>query len=112
MTNNRIMSYDIIRSLPTDDIEPTPIEMEIVNQIFKQRKSTFSKFLEDLKEPLIVGALFILFNLPYISNIIISVIPLTTNSSMILLIVKTIAIMILFWFLKYTTDNNNNSSRF
>ena len=98
---SRYINYDEIISLPTDETPPSSVEIEIVNQIFKQNKGIIHSILNELKEPLLVAILFLLLSLPYTTNIIISILPVTQNSLIFLQIAKAIAIMILFWILKH-----------
>ena len=103
MDNSEIyeINYDDIISLPTDDTQPTPVELEIMNNLFKENKSLFSKLFDELKEPLIVAILFILFNLGYTTNVIHSLLPITNSSDIFLVIAKAFFIMLAFWIVKH-----------
>lgn len=101
-TSSYDINYDDIISLPTDDdLAPTPVELEIVNTLFKENKSHFFSLFNEIKEPLLVGLLYIIFNLEYITNIVHSLLPFTRSSIIFTVITKGIIFMLVFWIIKH-----------
>lgn len=94
--------YDYIDDLPIDDkMRQTEIELELLDSIFKHEPSALQIFFDELKEPFIVGILFLIFSLQYTDNLIQSLLPLTNNSPIFIMSSKIILIMILFWIIKH-----------
>jgi uncharacterized membrane protein YeaQ/YmgE (transglycosylase-associated protein family) len=93
--------YDEIISLPTDNSQPSPEEIEIMNAIFREHESTITKMMNELVEPLIAGLLFIFFSLDYTTNLVYSLLPCTIGSDIFLLLAKAGILMVLFWILKH-----------
>lgn len=98
---NSEMDFDEISTLPIDDGQPTSVELEIVNTLFKENKSVFDTIIDEVKEPLIVAFLFVIFNLDYTTNLLHSLLPITNGSPILLLISKCIFIMLIYWVIKY-----------
>ena len=92
---------DSIANLPVDDNEPKHEEIQIVNTLFKEHKSTLNKLVIEVKDLLIIGILFILLSLPQTDSIIQKVIPSSVNSIYILVGIKALLIMLVFWLIKY-----------
>lgn len=94
---NNKKPYDILIDLPTDDSIPSDIEIQLLNNIFKENKSFANVVVKEMFMPFIVGILFVVFSLPYTDNIIHSVVLISNGSEIILMAVKVVAIMSLFW---------------
>jgi hypothetical protein len=88
---------DKIDQLPIDQTVPSHNEIRIVDSLFQQKKGIVDKILNNLKELLIIGILFIAFYLPSVNEMIQKLVPLTSTSPYILLGVKTICVMILYF---------------
>ena len=88
---------DKIDQLPIDQTVPSHNEIRIVDSLFQQKKGIVDKILNNLKELLIIGILFIAFSLPSVDEMIQKLAPLTSTSPYILLGVKTICVMILYF---------------
>ena len=88
---------DKIDQLPIDQTVPSHNEIRIVDSLFQQKKGIVDKILNNLKELLIIGILFIAFSLPSVDEMIQKLVPLTSTSPYILLGVKTICVMILYF---------------
>lgn len=97
----KIKNHDLIIELPTDE-ESVIVEneLQILNMVFKENPSSFRVIIKELYESFIVGILFIIFSLPYIDNILNSIIPVT-NNYFFLILIKSIVVMILFWVIKH-----------
>lgn len=91
---------DNIKDLPTDDIEASNADMQIVNSMFKQKQNTVTKILNSSKDVLLVGFLFILLNIPQADDLVCKFIPSCKNSTYILLLVKTLIMMGSYFILK------------
>ena len=92
---------DIISSLPTDKNEPSTAELQVVNTLFANHKKEINSLLQEARESLIVGIIFVIFSLPYIDTTIQKFIPITTTSSYILLLIKILGAMSIFWLTKH-----------
>jgi hypothetical protein len=92
---------DLIYELPTDKIEPSQDELKIVNNLFKKNKKFMTRIANELKDPLLVGILYIIFSFSKIDELIQKFIPITNNSPYILLLIKTGILMIIYWFVKH-----------
>lgn len=100
--------YDNINDLPIDKkMRQTEIEIELIDTIFKGEPSTLKVLIDEIKEPLIVGVLFVLFSLQYLESVTQSLLPLTNNSPIFIMITKVIFIMILFWIIKHFNLSRN-----
>jgi len=95
------MNSDYIEVLPIDKIQPTHEELEVVNTLFKTHNNTLNVLLDEAKESLIVGFLFILFSIPQIDNLMNKYIPLTNNSNYFLILIKALFVIVIFWILKH-----------
>ena len=96
-----IKNADTISSLPTDKNEPTPSELQVVNTIFYTHKKDINSILQETKESLIAGIIFVIFSLPYTDSTIQKFVPITLTSSYILLLIKILGVMLLFWLVKH-----------
>lgn len=88
---------DKIEQLPIDQTVPSHNEIRIVDSLFQQKKGIVDKILNNLKELLIIGILFIAFSLPSVDEMIRKLVPPTSTSPYILLGVKTICVMMLYF---------------
>ena len=102
--------YDILQNLPTDKTEIDENEMEVVNLLFENEedKNSLGRIMNEAYEPLILGSLFMIFNLSYMNNILVTVIPCINGSEIFTLVLKTVLFMLLFWFLKNIRLLNKN----
>ena len=101
MNIQQIKNHDLIGGLPTDEeSEIEENELQILNMIFKENPSSFKAIIKEFYELLIIGILFIIFSLPYIDDIVQSILPIT-NNYYFLLVIKSIFVMLLFWVSKY-----------
>jgi len=91
---------DIIDSLPTDQNNPTHSEIQIVDQLFKQKHSTVQKILQGTKDVLIIGFIFILFSVPQFDELLKKIVPSTQTSPYILVIVKAILFSFMYFLVK------------
>ena len=97
MTSNS----DLLTELPSDKIQPSHEETELVNMLFKQNNNTMYLIFNEAKDALFVGILFILFSIPQLDELIKKIIPVANNSIYFLIIIKALLIMLLFWLIKH-----------
>ena len=90
---------DPIDSLPTDNNAPTQTEAFVTDTLFKQQQ-TVNKFLDRVKDVLIVGFIFILFSLKQVDELICKVVPACEKSPYILLGIKTLFFMLAYFIVK------------
>lgn len=95
-------NYDVLVNLPTDNETPlSETEVEILNALFKQHKTTINSLIDETYEPFVVGLLFVIFSLEHIDRGINYTVPVTTTSIYFLMVIKTALIMFLFWIIKH-----------
>ena len=99
-------SSDNISDLPTDKNEPSSEELEIVNTLFKTNNNKMYVILNEVKDALLVGILFIIFTLPQIDAFINKFIPFTQKSIYILILIKFFVMIIIYWCIKYFSRKN------
>ena len=63
-------SGDPISQLPVDQSQPSNNELQIVNSLFTKHKSTMDTLVEEAKDSVLIGALFIAFSLPLVDGLI------------------------------------------
>jgi len=100
-THGEVLNYDAIANLPTDKSQPTEAELQLLNSLFKEKKTAIQSIMNETYEPFIVGILFVVFSIPQVDNLVTSNIPITQNSIYFLLLIKMLAVMFLFWIIKY-----------
>lgn len=91
---------DNINTLPTDQNNPTHAELQIVDQLFKQKHGTVQKILSGTKDVVIIGLVFLLFSLPQFDSLLKSFIPATEKSSYILITVKAVLFAFVYFLVK------------
>jgi hypothetical protein len=99
--NYSTTSSDLLTDLPSDKIQPSHEELQLVNMLFKQHNSTMYLIFNEAKEALFVGILFILFSIPQLDDLIKKFIPIANNSIYFLIIIKALLLMLLFWLIKH-----------
>lgn len=92
---------DPITQLPVDQEPLNSSEVEIVNTLFKENRSTLDKIVGDSKDALFVGVLVILFSLPQVDLLINKLVPSTAKSPYITVLVKGLIAVAMFWIIKY-----------
>jgi len=91
---------DPIIQLPTDNSLPNKEELTIVNTIFKKHSNTISTVVNEMKDSIIAGIIFIILSLPQVDEFIKSLVTFTNNSPILLTLVKALIFIILFYFIK------------
>ncbi len=92
---------DPISKLPVDQSQPTSNELQIVNSLFTKHKSTMNILIEESKDSVIIGLLFVVFSLPVVDDFVKRVVPMAEKSPYILVAIKAVAVMALYWLIKH-----------
>lgn len=100
---------DVIEQLPSDRSVPSHNEIRIVDQLFQQKKGIFDHILNQTKDIVILGGLFIIFSLPFIDDLIKKFITIAGTSPYILLGVKVLLFVFTYFIIKnlYLARKNN-----
>lgn len=91
---------DNIDALPTDQNNPTHAEIQIIDQLFKQKHNTIQKILGGTKDVLIIAFIFLLFSLPQFDEFLKRIIPTTEKSLYIFIAVKTVLFAFMYFLVK------------
>jgi hypothetical protein len=94
------MSSDLIDDLPADQTLPSNNELQLANALFRDKQRSFNQIVNNSKDVLIVGVLFILFSLPQTNELLIRLVPSSASSVHTQLFLKTLACMLVFFLLK------------
>ena len=92
---------DPISQLPVDQSQPTNNELQIVNSLFTKHRNTIDIVMEEAKDSIIIGMLFVIFSLPLVDSLVKRVLPITEKSPYILVAIKAVAVMALYWLIKH-----------
>ena len=92
---------DLISQLPVDQSQPTNNELQIVNSLFTEHRSTMHTILNEAKDSIFIGMLFVIFSLPLADSLLKRVLPITDKSPYILVAIKACCVMALYWLLKH-----------
>ena len=103
-------SGDPISQLPVDQSQPSNNELQIVNSLFTKHKSTMDTLVEEAKDSVLIGSLFIAFSLPLIDGLLKKILPVTQKSPYILVAIKAITVMALYWLIKHFYLSRKSSS--
>ena len=96
------INADLIKDLPTDKVEPSHDELQMMDMLFKNTStSSMNNLFKELKDSLIVAILFIVFSIPQIDSLLNKYIPITQTSLYILILIKSIFVMGLYWLIKH-----------
>ena len=95
----KYLMADPIVQLPTDNSLPNKEELTIVNTLFKN-SNTVETIVNEMKDSIIAGILFIILSLPQVDEFIKSLLAFTNNSQILLTLVKALIFIILFYFIK------------
>ena len=106
---------DYIESLPTDNNPLNLTENMIVETLLHDQdailsprasdaqqpsSSSINRFIADLKQPILIGMVFLVLSLKSVSDLIKSLIPLARNNPTSLLLVKTFIFIAILYVLK------------
>lgn len=91
---------DMIAQLPSDQTVPSHNEIRIVETLFKDKKTMFDMILQNTKNILVLGVLFIIFSSPPVENLIKKLVTITNKSEYILIGVKALLFMLSYFIVK------------
>ena len=97
--SNNNENGDLIENLPYDSNMPSHDEIIMVDNIFKQKKTTIDKILSSSKDMIVLAALFILLSVPFVDNLVTKLIPSTQTSKYVLVAVKALLFVVLYFFI-------------
>lgn len=99
-TVQQTQNADPISTLPTNQTQPSYNELKIVDTLFKEHRGSMNKIVEEGKESVIVGILFVIFSLVPVDELIKRLLPITQNSSYILILFKVLLVIVFYWVIK------------
>ncbi len=85
---------DSLDLLPVDKTSPSHSEIQIMETLFKENKSSLEKLYDGLKDIIIIGVVFVLFSLPQVDNVLQTHLPSTSTSKIHLIGAKVILFML------------------
>lgn len=92
---------DSIQALPTDQIQPSPQEMQVYNAVFQQNNlTTMQKVVHGLRDIILAGILFIVFQLPQIDELLEKFIPVARTSYPIRVVLKAVMFSLVYFMVK------------
>jgi hypothetical protein len=92
-------SGDSIDTLPTDQTVPSHNEIQMVENLFKQKQSTVQKLLSGAKEFVLLLLLFIVFSLPQLDSILRKIISMAESPYM-LIAIKGVLFVVVYFLIK------------
>jgi hypothetical protein len=100
VTFNAQVSGDRLDRLPVDEQTVSNNELQILDTLFKKEKGTLERFLDGIRDILVVGLIFIIISLPQLNELIGKFFPTTLNSEYMLIFVKAIIFMVVYFVVK------------
>lgn len=91
---------DYIEQLPMDETIPTQHEVKVLDRFFNQKAPLLKRIFQEVKDAIVIGLIFILFNLPFVDNMIKSVVKSSENSIYIFMGIKTLLFIVVFYLVK------------
>jgi len=91
---------DLISVLPTNQYQPSHNELRIVDTLFKQHGGTMNKIVNEAKDSVFIGILFIILSMPQVDESVKKLVPMAQNSPYILILVKALILIVAFWLIK------------
>ena len=108
------MNGELIDDLPFDTTTThTTDQMQVANMLFKDNnETTLNVLAKEMRDGIIICMLFILFDLPYINELIRKLVPAANGSYLILTGIKSVAVVVLYYLFKNFSlakkDRSNN----
>ena len=94
------MSSDLIDDLPADQTLPSNNELQLANALFRDKQRSFNQIVNNSKDVLIVGVLFIIFSLPQTNELLHRFVPSSATSLYSEILLKALACMFVFFLIK------------
>lgn len=91
---------DLVNELQSDDQPLNQTEEQFMNTFFKEKPTMLKRVLAETKDVVLVGALFVLVNIPGVESLIVKFFPLAGGSTYVMLCLKAILLMILYFIFK------------
>lgn len=88
---------DLIESLPQDD---APYNENLANLIFKKEKNTVNTVFKELKESIVIAALFVVFSSQQLEDVIKNVYPPAGNNKLVMTAIKCLLVVFFFYIFK------------
>jgi len=93
---------DNLKSLPTNKNKISDTDINLSNSLFgPHNRELKDTLVEESRDILVLGLLFIIFSLNQVDDIIKKFVPITSNSQYFLILGKAILVMILYWLIKH-----------
>lgn len=101
---------DYIHFLPTDDNPINPVEKQVFANILNSNTSStqLHSFINELKQPLLVGIVFMLLNTEQSNTLIESVVGYARSSKTSLLLFKTFLFIVIYFVWQNIAITQNN----
>lgn len=94
------INSDHLELLPVDKNTPSNNEIHILETLFKNNSSDFNSILQESKDILICGLLFIIFSIPEIDILIKKYFQISQTSNYILIFIKTLLFCFSYFIVK------------
>lgn len=86
---------DIIEDLPSNKLQPSHGELQIMDKLFYQKPNY--NLISEVKTLSILAILFMIMSLDIVKNIINKFIPISNNSIYITLLIQALIFVIVYW---------------
>jgi hypothetical protein len=96
-----IQNADVLSNLPSDKTQPSRNELHIVDTLFKEHGKGIKAMVNESKDAVLVGLLFVVFSLPMVDDLIKRFVTPAQNSPYILVGVKAVMVMVAYWIVKH-----------
>jgi hypothetical protein len=96
-----IQNADVLSNLPSDKTQPSHNELHIVDTLFKQHGNGINAMVNESKDAVLVGLLFVIFSLPIVDGLVKRFVTPAQNSPYILVGVKALMVMVAYWLVKH-----------
>ena len=101
------MNFDKLADLPVDDVAPSPKEVHLVDSLFKQQPSIVKKVTAEIKDIVVVIALFMLFSLPPVIRLMEGWFTIMQTSPYINIMIRALLFTATFWTIKHLYLSRN-----
>lgn len=93
---------DLLDKLPTDSSIPNHQEIQVVNELFKKHDKSFFTVVNEFKNPLICGLVYIILALPISTNGINYLIPSIEKNpeNLFMILIKTLIFVIIIYYIQ------------
>lgn len=92
------LRQESLDDIPTDKSKPTPDEVAILENFFRENPSTVSVITTEVKECAVIIVLFLIFSSRQVTELIERFIPATRTNYFLMTATKCILIVVLYYF--------------